>query len=117
MIELKAGKVMPPNPNTTTTTTCSHGGIYSVNPRLVKADFSSNVNPLGISKKVLKSIQKNIRKLSSLYPDPECIDLKKNLLNYLDIGLNLECISVGNGATEIIHDFARAFVRNKVIIP
>lgn len=96
---------------------CSHGGIYSVNPSLVKVDFSSNVNPLGISKKALKSIQKNVARLSSLYPDPECIDLKKSLLDYLDIGLGLECITVGNGSVEIIHDFARAFVRNKVIIP
>lgn len=98
--------------------TCSHGGIYSVDhPGLVKADFSTNVNPLGISKKVLKSIQKNIGKLSSLYPDPECIDLKKHIVNYLDIGLKLDCICVGNGATEIIHDFARAFAQGKVIIP
>src|SRR5919198_4813914 len=109
MMSLHAGAI--------TSSACSHGGIYSVDPRLVRADFSSNVNPLGISKKVLKSIQKNVYKLSSLYPDPKCIDLKKNLLNYLNIGLDLECISVGNGATEIIHNFARAFVRNNVIIP
>ena len=32
---------------------CFHGGIYSVDPSLVKIDFSSNINPLGISKKVL----------------------------------------------------------------
>lgn len=99
------------------TTACSHGGIYSVNPRLVTADFSSNVNPLGISKNALKAIQKSIGKLSSLYPDPKCIDLKKGILNYLDIGLKLDCICVGNGATEIIHDFARAFIRNKALIP
>jgi threonine-phosphate decarboxylase len=96
---------------------CSHGGIYSVNPKLVKVDFSSNVNPLGISKKALKSIRKDAARLSSSYPDPECIDLKKSLLEYLDIGLGSECITVGNGSVEIIHDFARAFVRNKVIIP
>lgn len=96
---------------------CSHGGIYSVNPNLVKVDFSSNVNPLGISKKALKSIRKDAARLSSSYPDPECIDLKKSLLEYLDIDLGSECITVGNGSVEIIHDFARAFVRNKVIIP
>ena len=38
---------------------CLHGGVFSVNPALVKVDFSSNVNPLGISKRALKSIQKN----------------------------------------------------------
>ena len=73
--------------------TCSHGGIYSVDhPGLVKADFGPNVNPLGISKKVLKSIQKNIGKLSSLYPDPNASNLKKHIVNYLDIGLKLDCI-------------------------
>jgi len=97
---------------------CSHGGIYSVdNPRSVKSDFSSNINPLGISKKVIEAIQKNVCTVSSLYPDPRCTDLKKHLLNYLGIDLTLECISVGNGATEIIHNFARAFVNDRVIIP
>jgi threonine-phosphate decarboxylase len=52
-----------------------------------------------------------------MYPDPECRDLKKSLTEYLNIDLNLEWITVGNGATEIIHNFARTFIRNKVIIP
>ena len=38
---------------------CHHGGIHSVkNSNLVKIDFSSNINPLGISKKVIKSLNK-----------------------------------------------------------
>jgi threonine-phosphate decarboxylase len=96
---------------------CFHGGIYSVNPKLVKVDFSSNVNPLGISKAVLASVSKNLSSISSSYPDPECLELKKNILNYLDSELDLECICVGNGATEIIHDFARSFIRKKSLIP
>lgn len=94
---------------------CFHGGIYSVDPSLVKIDFSSNVNPIGVSKIVLNSIQKDLRSLSSSYPDPECRDLKKSLSDYLKI--HCECINVGNGATEIIHNFARMFAREKVIIP
>ncbi|MGB6671989.1 MAG: aminotransferase class I/II-fold pyridoxal phosphate-dependent enzyme, partial [Candidatus Nitrosopolaris sp.] len=94
---------------------CFHGGIYSVDPSLVKIDFSSNVNPIGVSKIVLSSIQKDLRSLSSSYPDPECRDLKKSLSDYLKI--HCECINVGNGATEIIHNFARMFAREKVIIP
>jgi threonine-phosphate decarboxylase len=117
MVDGKAGIINGGGGIISSNAYCSHGGIYSVNPNLVKVDFSSNVNPLGISKKALKSIQKNAARLSSLYPDPECIDLKKSLLDYLDVGLGLECITVGNGSAEIIHDFARAFVRNKVIIP
>ena len=96
---------------------CLHGGIYSVNPDLVKIDFSSNVNPLGISKKVIYSLQKNAGLISSMYPDPECMDLRKSLCNYLDKDLDPEWITIGNGATEIIHNFARTFIRNKVVIP
>jgi threonine-phosphate decarboxylase len=98
-------------------TTCLHGGPYSVNPKLVKVDFSSNVNPLGISSRVLSSVSEHLSSVSSSYPDPECLELKKNILDYLDSGLTLDCVCVGNGATEIIHDFARSFVRNKVLIP
>lgn len=94
---------------------CFHGGVYSVDPSLVKIDFSSNVNPLGVSKTVLSSIKKDLGSLSSSYPDPECNDLKKSLSDYLNI--HCECINVGNGATEIIHNFARLFARKKVIIP
>ena len=94
---------------------CFHGGVYSVDPSLVKFDFSSNVNPLGVSKIVLSSIRKDLGSLSSSYPDPECKDLKKSLSDYLKI--HCECINVGNGATEIIHNFARMFAREKVIIP
>jgi len=56
---------------------CSHGGIYTVNPSLVKVDFSSSINPLGISKKVLNALRKNLPKLSSIYPDNENTILKK----------------------------------------
>src|SRR5919202_1683391 len=98
-------------------TSCLHGGLYSVNPKLVKVDFSSNVNPLGISSVVLSSIREHLQSISSSYPDHECLELKKSILAYLDSGLTLDCICVGNGATEIIHDFARSFVRNKELIP
>lgn len=98
-------------------TSCVHGGLYSVDSKLVKVDFSSNVNPLGISSRVLASIREHLSSVSSSYPDPECLELKKNILNYLDSELTLDCLCIGNGATEIIHDFARTFVRNKVLIP
>jgi threonine-phosphate decarboxylase len=98
-------------------TSCYHGGIYSVNPKLVKLDFSSNVNPLGISKTVLASVSRHLSSISSSYPDPECVQLKKNIVDYLDSELSLDSICVGNGATELIHDFAKSFVRKKALIP
>ena len=96
---------------------CSHGGVYSVNPRLVRVDFSSNINPLGISANVLQVLRKNLPKLSSIYPDNEHKILKKKIMSYLNSGLAYDSISIGNGATEIIYNFARAFVRKQVIVP
>lgn len=80
-------------------------------------DFSSNVNPLGISKLALETIQKNAFSLSTSYPDTECRALRKSLSDYLKNELDDEWICVGNGATELIHRFAQTFVRNKVLIP
>ncbi|HEY7227988.1 MAG TPA: histidinol-phosphate transaminase [Nitrososphaeraceae archaeon] len=96
---------------------CSHGGVYSINPSLVKVDFSSNINPFGTSKMVLKVLRKNLSKLSSIYPDNEHVVLKKKILDYLGSNLSQDSINVGNGATELIYNFVRAFVRNRVLIP
>lgn len=84
---------------------------------MVKVDFSSNVNPLGISKLALETIQKNAFSLSIGYPDTECRALRRSLSDYLKNEIDDEWICVGNGATELIHRFAQTFVRNKVLIP
>ena len=95
----------------------SHGGIYSIskpNPDIL--DFSSNINPLGPSPRAVKSIKSNLKTLP-IYPDPESSDLKKILQKYTKIPLSQ--IVVGNGATEIIYNFCRAFLssKTKVLIP
>ena len=70
---------------------CSHGGIYSTKNYLkVKIDFSSNVNPLGISRQVLKEIRKNIKQISHIYPDSNCNLLKKNIADYTEHGNDKE---------------------------
>lgn len=94
---------------------CSHGGVHSVNPKLVKVDCSSSINPLGTPRKAIVAIQENAKTLAPMYPDPECRELKNSLSRYLRVGQ--ECISVGNGAMEIIYWFAQAFAKNLVIIP
>ena len=94
---------------------CSHGGVYSVNPKLVRVDCSSNINPLGTPRNAITAIQKNAHLLAPMYPDPECSKLKAALSHYLHV--NPEWISVGNGAIEIIYWFARAFAKNRVVIP
>ncbi|VFJ13334.1 pyridoxal phosphate-dependent aminotransferase [Candidatus Nitrosocosmicus franklandus] len=100
---------------------CRHGGFYSVNwpKNRIQIDFSSNLNPFGISSKVLSKLRNNIA-LAYNYPDPKCIDLKKKILDYIgsekDFDINHNLI-IGNGATELIHYFAYTFVRNKALIP
>ena len=96
---------------------CSHGGVYTVSPRLVRVDFSSNINPIGISRNVLNVLRKNLTKLSSIYPDNENTILKKKIIDYLDGKVSYESLNIGNGATELIYNFVRAFVRNQVVIP
>ena len=96
---------------------CSHGGVYTVSPRLVRIDFSSNINPIGISRNVLNVLRKNLAKLSSIYPDNENTILKKKIIDYLDGKVSYESLNIGNGATELIYNFVRAFVRNQVVIP
>jgi threonine-phosphate decarboxylase len=95
---------------------CSHGGVYSVNPRLVRLDYSSSINPLGTPRKAIAAIKMNAGSLACNYPDPECRQLKKSLSHYLGIGE--EWISMGNGAIEIIYWFVQAtLVKGHVVIP
>ncbi|MFZ8937837.1 MAG: threonine-phosphate decarboxylase CobD [Nitrosopumilaceae archaeon] len=94
-----------------------HGGIYSIsNPNPDILDFSSNINPLGPSPRAVKSIKSNL-KILPVYPDPESSDLRKILQKYTKI--HSSQIVVGNGATEIIYNFCRAFLssKTKVLIP
>ncbi|MDQ4013958.1 MAG: threonine-phosphate decarboxylase, partial [Thermoproteota archaeon] len=72
---------------------CSHGGTYSVNPSLVRLDYSSSINPLGAPRKAITAIKTNTDSLAQNYPDPECRELKKSLSRYL--GIDPEWISVG----------------------
>ena len=97
---------------------CSHGGIYStMNPLKVKIDFSSNINPLGISRYVLKEIKKNIKQISNIYPDPNCTLLKESIAEYIKNGIDKNWINIGNGATELIHNFVRCISLENSIIP
>lgn len=95
----------------------AHGGIYSsaleFDSRLL--DFSSNVNPLGYPPTVKKVFKKNLS-LLSIYPDPDSNELRDRLEKYMKISKNQ--IVVGNGATELIYNYCKAFLRGKrVLIP
>ena len=97
---------------------CSHGGIYStMNFLKVKIDFSSNINPLGISRYVLKEIKKNIKQISNVYPDRNCTLLKESIAEYIQHGIDQNWITIGNGATELIHNFVRCTASKNSVIP
>lgn len=80
-----------------------HGGdIYSSK---IKYDFSVNINPLGIPRKVKNAIKKAIKNLVH-YPDVDCSELKNVLSKKLSVDKNQ--LEFGNGASELISAFVRA---------
>ena len=76
-------------------------------------DFSANINPLGPPSKVIKALKENLDKIVR-YPDPEAINLRRELSKYLKI--NSESIIAGNGAVELIHLICRALKPQKALI-
>ena len=94
-----------------------HGGnIYKIRRELKISkvnDFSVNLNPLGIPKKLIKCLKNNI-KIISQYPDPDYTEIKEELSKYLGIDENF--IISGNGATELISLYAGSVPNKKVLI-
>jgi threonine-phosphate decarboxylase len=100
---------------------CSaHGGdIYGLAqeigmPERKVVDFSSSVNPLGVSKKIKAEIRKHLKYLHN-YPDPGARRLRKRLAQYH--GIDPEMILCGNGSTELIFLVARALKPQNVLVP
>ena len=89
-----------------------HGGPYSIPRHGSKIiDFSSNVNPLGFPSAVKKAI--DYAKIPT-YPDHHSMSIKQALSEYL--GVSIQNITIGNGATEIIYDYCRVTSNSKVLI-
>jgi threonine-phosphate decarboxylase len=79
-------------------------------------DYSSNINPLGASPMVRRYLKRQLGSISE-YPDSDSVNLRKALQWYCKIPH--EQIVIGNGATEIIYNFCKAFLNKKtpVLIP
>lgn len=95
----------------------THGGKYYLrNAGSDIIDFSTNVNPLGPSRKVIAAIRQNLHLVSS-YPDPDSREFRTAAGEYLKV--EEECVIAGNGANELIHLFADVFIgrNDKVVIP
>lgn len=89
-----------------------HGGdIYQHKDML---DFSANINPLGIPKKVIDAAYKGIR-LSYHYPDPRCDELREEISAAIKIPK--EYILVGNGAADLIFSLVHGLKPEKALIP
>ena len=65
-------------------------------------DFSSNINPLGPSKIALEKLKENLN-LVTTYPDPEYIDLKNSISNY--VNANFDDIFLGSGTTQLLREY------------
>ena len=99
-----------------------HGGmIWEASEKLNTSinniiDFSSNINPLGPPEKLISTLINSLD-LVRYYPDPNYRELRLALADIY--GVDAENIMVGNGATEIIHVFAQAFIsaEDRVLIP
>lgn len=77
-------------------------------------DFSSPVNPLGVSKKIKAEMRKNL-KYQNKYPDSEAKRLRKRLAQYH--GVSPDMILCGNGSTGLIYLVARVLKPQNIFIP
>ena len=89
-----------------------HGGdIYS---RRITLDFSANVNPLGTPEAVREAVRASAERID-IYPDLYCAPLRERLaeLNGVEAGE----ILCGNGAAELIYQFAAALKPENALLP
>ncbi len=89
-----------------------HGGdVYS---RRIDLDFSANVNPLGTPEAVKAAVRTAAEEIDR-YPDPYCGPLRAKLaaINGVEPGE----ILCGNGAAELIYQFAAVLKPKKALLP
>ena len=75
--------------------------------------FSANVNPLGVSPKLRKTLTDKIDAITT-YPDREYTSLRKCIGNYVNADYNH--IIVGNGSTELISLFIQIMHPKKAVM-
>ena len=96
-----------------------HGGNVEEVARRLKVspkdflEFSANINPLGLSKKVKKAIEESILKIEK-YPDITYYDLKKAIESFERV--SYENILLGNGAAEVIFNIVRGLKPKKALV-
>ncbi len=89
-----------------------HGGdIYS---QPIRPDFSANVNPFGAPEAVKAAVRSAAKDLGA-YPDP-CCGLRREKLAAAN-GVDKDHIICGNGAAELIYQFAAALQPKRALLP
>ena len=86
--------------------------IYGIRKEDITS-FSANVNPMGISPLLRKTLADQIDAISS-YPDRDYTKLRQSISDYT--GAQLENIIVGNGSTELISLFIQTTHPAKALI-
>ncbi len=89
-----------------------HGGDVYRNK--VRLDFSANVNPLGTPPEVVRAIADSAGRCAA-YPDPYCTALRDKLAAVH--GVKSGEIVCGNGAAELIFQFALALRPKTALLP
>ena len=79
-------------------------------------DFSSNVNPLGPSKRALDAAKSAFSQITA-YPDSNSNELRQVIASHF--GINRDNIVVGNGSTELMYLFSEVFMKkgDKAVLP
>lgn len=96
-----------------------HGGnIYEIAQRLSLdpdeiIDFSTSINPLGVSKKAEKKIRESFSAILR-YPDTHCSELTRALAEFH--GLAEDQILAGAGSTEFIYAIARVLKIQRALV-
>ena len=89
-----------------------HGG--DVYRNRVRLDFSANVNPLGTPPEVVRAVAESAARLAA-YPDPYCGRLREKLAEVH--GVDAGDVVCGNGAAELIFQFAAALRPRRALLP
>ena len=77
-------------------------------------DFSANINPLGLSKKILQALTENLRGVVN-YPDPQATELTRAICRRYSV--HEENLILLNGAAEFFYLYLNATRPEKVLLP
>ncbi|MGD6806244.1 MAG: pyridoxal phosphate-dependent aminotransferase [Candidatus Bathyarchaeia archaeon] len=80
-------------------------------------EFSGPINFMGPPPKAVEAVKQNAR-LIKFYPDPNPVEFKEKIAEYVGHGVDAENILLGNGSIELIYMITEALPQNfKAVIP